>query len=47
VRGGLCYANDLTRRKPNCEVRISLGSATEGDIPTGIARLGATLRELL
>ena len=26
---------------------ISLGSATEGDIPTGIARLGATLRELL
>jgi len=47
VPGELCYADDRTRRKPNCEMRISFGSATEADIRTGIARLGATLRELL
>ena len=47
VPGELCYANDPTRRKPNNEMRISFGSATEADIRTGIARLGATLRELL
>jgi 2-aminoadipate transaminase len=47
VPGELCYANDPTRRKPNSEMRISFGGATEADIRTGIARLGATLRELL
>ena len=47
VPGELCYADDPTRRKPNHEMRISFGSATEADIRAGIARLGATLRELL
>jgi 2-aminoadipate transaminase len=47
VPGELCYAHDPTRRKPNGEMRLSFGSATEADIRTGIARLGATLRELL
>ena len=47
VPGELCYATDPTRRKPNYEMRISFGSATEADIRRGIARLGATLRELL
>jgi 2-aminoadipate transaminase len=47
VPGELCYANDPKRRKPNDEMRISFGSATEADIRTGIARLAATLRELL
>jgi 2-aminoadipate transaminase len=46
VPGELCYADDPARRKPNHEMRISFGSATESDIRTGIARLGATLREL-
>jgi len=46
VPGELCYADDPTRRKPNHEMRISFGGATESDIRTGIARLGATLREL-
>ncbi|PYJ81041.1 MAG: PLP-dependent aminotransferase family protein [Verrucomicrobia bacterium] len=47
VPGELCYADDPTRRKPNHEMRISFGSATEADIRAGITRLGATLRELL
>jgi 2-aminoadipate transaminase len=47
VPGELCYADDPTRRKPNGEMRISFGSATEADIRTGISRLGATLGELL
>ena len=47
VPGEFCYAADPTRRKPNGEMRISFGGATEADIRTGIARLGATLRELL
>jgi 2-aminoadipate transaminase len=46
VPGELCYADNPARRKPNHEMRISFGSATESDIRTGIARLGATLREL-
>ncbi|PYJ98108.1 MAG: PLP-dependent aminotransferase family protein, partial [Verrucomicrobia bacterium] len=44
VPGELCYADDPTRRKPNHEMRISFGSATEADIRAGITRLGATLR---
>jgi DNA-binding transcriptional MocR family regulator len=47
VPGELCYTDDPTRRKPNHEMRLSFGGATEADIRTGIARLGATLRELL
>jgi 2-aminoadipate transaminase len=47
VPGQLCYAGDRIRRKPDHEMRLSFGSATEADILKGIARLGATLRELL
>ena len=34
------------RRKPNHEMRISFGSASEKDIREGIKRLGAVLRKL-
>ena len=47
VPGEICYADDPARRKPNHEMRISFGGATEADIRAGIARLGKTLRELL
>ena len=47
VPGELCYADDPARRKPNHEMRLSFGGATEVEIRLGIARLGATLRELL
>ena len=46
VPGELCYADDPTRPKPDHEMRISFGGASVPDIRTGIARLGATLREL-
>jgi DNA-binding transcriptional MocR family regulator len=35
------------RRKPNHEMRISFGNASEADIREGIKRLGAVLRLLL
>ncbi|MCX6923207.1 MAG: PLP-dependent aminotransferase family protein [Verrucomicrobia bacterium] len=47
VPGELCYAEDPTRRKPNHEMRLSYGGATEANIRKGIARLGAVLREFL
>lgn len=47
VPGELCYADDSTRRKPNHEMRISFGGATEKNIRAGIARLGAVLKEML
>ena len=47
VPGELCYAPDPTRAKSNHEMRISFGGASVPDIRTGIARLGATLHELL
>jgi 2-aminoadipate transaminase len=47
VPGALCYANDSTRRKPDREMRISFGGASEANLRAGIARLGATLHELL
>ena len=47
VPGQLCYADDSTRRKPDNEMRISFGSATETDIREGVARLGAVLRKAL
>jgi 2-aminoadipate transaminase len=47
VPGELCYADDPTRRKPDHEMRISFGGATEPDISAGIARLGDTLHQLL
>jgi 2-aminoadipate transaminase len=47
VPGELCYANDPTRRKPNHEMRLSFGSATEVNVVKGIARLGAVFRSHL
>lgn len=47
VPGELCYASDPTRPKPNHEMRISFGGATEANIPQGIARLGAVLHRFL
>ena len=47
VPGELCYGDDPTRRKPNHELRLSFGSASEAEIRTGIERLGAVLRVLL
>jgi 2-aminoadipate transaminase len=46
VPGGLCYADDPARRKPDREMRLSFGSGTEEDIREGIKRLGRTLRSL-
>jgi len=47
VPGELCYADDPTRRKPNHEMRLSFGGATEANVKKGIARLGTVLRECL
>jgi 2-aminoadipate transaminase len=47
VPGELCYADDPTRRKPNHEMRISFGSASEKDIGEGIRRLGRVLQRLI
>jgi 2-aminoadipate transaminase len=44
VPGEICYADDAARRKPNHEMRISFGNASEADIREGIKRLGAVLR---
>ena len=46
VPGELCYCKDPTRRRPNCEMRLSFGGAGDHDIPRGIERLGAVLRKL-
>lgn len=43
VPGELCYAKDLTRRKPNSEMRLSFGSASEKNIREGIRRLSSAL----
>ena len=45
--GEICYAADPSRRKPNHEMRISFGSASEADIREGIKRLGKVLRKLI
>ena len=47
VPGELCYADDPTRRKPNHEMRLSFGGATEANVRKGIARLGAVFRDFL
>jgi 2-aminoadipate transaminase len=44
VPGALCYAEDSTRRRPNHEMRLSFGGATEADIREGIRRLGRIMR---
>jgi 2-aminoadipate transaminase len=47
VPGVICYADDPSRRKPDHEMRISFGSASEANIREGIARLGKVLRRLI
>jgi 2-aminoadipate transaminase len=47
VPGELCYADDPARRKPDHEMRLSFGSASEENIREGIKRLGSVLREML
>ena len=47
VPGEICYADDPARRKPNHEMRISFGNASETDIREGIKRLGKVLRKLI
>lgn len=47
VPGELCYAADPTRRKPDHEMRLSFGGASEANIREGIKRLGGVLREML
>ncbi len=43
VPGAFCYANDKSRRKPDNEMRLSFGSASEKNIREGIKRLGSVL----
>jgi 2-aminoadipate transaminase len=47
VPGEFCYAEDPARRKPNNEMRLSFGAATERNICTGIERIGKALHKLL
>ncbi|MDD5139000.1 MAG: PLP-dependent aminotransferase family protein [Verrucomicrobiales bacterium] len=47
VPGELCYADDPLRRKPDNEMRISFGSASEANIREGIKRLGAVLEKFV
>jgi len=47
VPGILCYADDPTRRKPDNEMRISFGSASEKNIREGIKRLGKVLKRFV
>jgi 2-aminoadipate transaminase len=45
VPGELCYADDPSRVKPDNEMRLSFGSASEENIRIGIARLGKVLKK--
>jgi 2-aminoadipate transaminase len=47
VPGELCYADDPARKKPDHEMRLSFGSASEKNIREGIKRLGQVLRKFL
>ena len=47
VPGELCYADDPARRRPNNEMRISFGSASETNIREGIKRLGKVLKKFV
>lgn len=47
VPGRLCYAHDPTRCRPDHEMRLSFGGASEANIRAGIARLGAVLYAML
>ena len=47
VPGELCYADDPARKKPDHEMRLSFGSASEENIREGIQRLGKVLKKIL
>ena len=47
VPGSLCYAEDATRPKPDCEMRLSFGNASAEDIRKGIKRLGRVVEDLM
>jgi len=47
VPGELCYADDPSRAKPDREMRLSFGNASEADIREGIKRLGKVLSQLV
>jgi 2-aminoadipate transaminase len=47
VPGEICYTDDPARRKPNHEMRISFGNASETDIREGIRRLGIVLKKFV
>jgi 2-aminoadipate transaminase len=47
VPGELCYADDPARKKPDHEMRLSFGSASEANIREGIQRLGKVLKKIL
>ena len=47
VPGILCYADDPSRKKPDHEMRLSFGSASENNIREGIKRLGRVLHQFL
>jgi 2-aminoadipate transaminase len=47
VPGELCYADDPSRAKPDNELRISFGSASEENIREGIRRLGKVLKKFI
>ena len=47
VPGELCYADDPARPKPDHEMRISFGSASDENIREGIKRLGAVLKKFI
>lgn len=47
VPGALCYAEDPTRPRPDRDLRLSFGGASEADIRRGITRLGAVLHRLM
>jgi 2-aminoadipate transaminase len=47
VPGELCYASDPARAKPDHEMRISFGSASDENIREGIRRLGAVLKRFV
>lgn len=47
VPGDLCYAEDPSRRKPDNEMRLSFGGASEENIREGIKRLGNVMKKHL
>ena len=47
VPGELCYGDDPARAKPDHEMRLSFGSASEENIRLGIRRLGMVLKKFV